>query len=156
MIFKRIYPITLISILLFAGCAKKEFVVIDSDKKKEAYQIDVGTRSNDARAVIKTGKILKIFIRSYVSSQNILIGAHDVYFYVENPGFKAGISEPINGYRSGVVKENDKLPIYLSPNEIDRSDLKNDEVITKYLKEINEKTRQDIFLESEKIDGGKE
>ena len=139
--------------LLLTGCASK-YVIIDSDKKKEAYQLEVSTRSNDARAVINTGKVLKTWIKSYVSEDGYLVGAHDIYFYVESPGFKAGIQSPASGYKAGVIKENGKIPIYISPSETDRT-FKNDKIITEYLKEINQKKRGEIYQDAKAINQGK-
>lgn len=143
--------LTLAVILGLGGCSNK-YVVIDSDKKKEPYKIEVSTRSNDARAVINTGKVLKIWIKSYVSDEGYLMGAQDVYVYVEKPGFNAGIQSNASGYRAGVVKENGKIPIHISPNEIDRSDLKNDEVITQYLKEISQKRQGEVMRDAKLIE----
>ena len=125
---------------LFQGCASKDTVYPDPDadikkyidnnnfqsgnyqtKKVMPYQvktgISVGTRSNDSKVVVNTGKVFKIYINSYKRGST-LISAHDIYTYVEKPGFIVGQNVP-EAATDSVTTPIGKLPFRINGGELD-------------------------------------
>jgi len=62
----------------------------------------IGSRQNDARVVMNTGKVLKIWVSPYKQSST-LIASHDVYAIVEKPNFITGEMVPTGKKVSSVV-----------------------------------------------------
>lgn len=89
-------------------------------KKVMPYQQDVsmmvGSRSNDSKVVVNAGKVLKVFIAPY-KMNGTLIAGHDVYTYVEKPGFLVGESVPSRATDS-VTTPLSKLPFRVNKREL--------------------------------------
>jgi len=76
----------------------------------------VGSRSNDSKVVINTGKVLKIFISPY-KMKGTLIAGHDIYTYVEKPGFIVGENIPSRSTDS-VTTPISNLPFTINAREL--------------------------------------
>lgn len=97
-----------------------------STKKIMPYQnktsLMVESRSNEAKVIINAGKVLKILICPY-KHKSTLIAGHDIYTYVEKPGFIVGASVPTRS-TDGLLTSNGKLPFYVNHNELNINDQK--------------------------------
>lgn len=132
--------IVVVSIMLLQGCASKDTVFPDPDsdikeyieknkqysgngyrtKKVMPYQtttsITVGSRANDSKVVVNTGKVFKIYINSYKRGST-LIGGHDIYTYVEKPGFIVGQNVPERSI-AGVTTPIGNLPFRINGSQL--------------------------------------
>lgn len=120
-------------ILFLTGCASK-YATIDSNQE-EACQSEVSARSKDISAVADKRKVMRVWIKGYVSEDGYLIGPHHVYFYVEKPGFKAGTQNPAH---ARVTQKNGKAPICILRSKMDITP-ENEKETKEYWKEINQK-----------------
>ncbi|MHC3995768.1 hypothetical protein ACXWTF_13160 [Thiomicrolovo sp. ZZH C-3] len=125
--------------VLFSGCAKKSELTPEDQEVRRAvhsqnrgggeveqvelapYRLNikplVGSRSNDAKVIVDTGRVLKVYIASYKQNAT-LIAAHDIYTFVTRPDFIVGESVPTRG-TDAVVTPARKLPYMLTPDELD-------------------------------------
>lgn len=130
-----------IGIFLLSGCSAKNTVFPDPDadikaaieknkfssgtnsydtKKIMPYQqkvsLMVGSRANDSKVVVNAGKVLKVFIASY-KQKGTLIAGHDIYTYVEKPGFVVGENIPSRSTDS-ITTPLSKLPFDINRREL--------------------------------------
>lgn len=177
-----IYSFIVVAISFFSGCTAKQQSSNSSLSKKDvqndstSVQNDsvpykfrlkpiIGSRNSDSRTVVDMGVVMKIWITPYKDKNNNLIASHDIYTWVRKPDFIVGENLPSgtfmqnnNDYDTGgMINIEDKLPFMLSPSEIDRSDIENDEIIQKYANKIyklqvSEKNAQEQLKKSEDFD----
>lgn len=103
-------------------------------KKVMPYQnkilIEAGSRSNESKVVVNAGKVLKIYIAAYKMGGTMIAG-HDVYTYVEKPGFIVGQTTPARA-TDGVITPSSKLPFKINKEELninaDEKELSNSDV----------------------------
>lgn len=136
-----LHTLTIGSLILFVGCTTKvkEYPHPDADLKKKIeknsinnykgnvsskkiipYQqkvsLLVGSRSNDSKVIISAGKVLRIYIASY-KLNTTLIASHDIYTYVEKPGFVVGENLPERS-TNGITTPLSKLPYKINAGEL--------------------------------------
>lgn len=132
----------------FFGCASKQgdevVVVINSQEKAIRYKPIIGSRNQDSRMGVDLGVVLKGWIAPYKTKTQILVSAHDVYFWVEKPDFIAGTAVPKASRGVGAITPLNKLPFSIAPKDIDRSDIDNDEVIIDFLNNAQNSTNKKV------------
>ena len=132
------------SILLFTGCGSKiiyETAVVDQRAYQSRFKPIIGSRNNTARTIIDFGVVATIWVAPYKDQYGTLIAGHDIYVWLERPDFIPGSSVPtVNGSNRGIPTQLGKLPFSISPEEIDRADLSDDENIGKFINESYKNT----------------
>lgn len=97
---------------------------------QQRVSLMVESRSNESKVVVNAGKVLKIFIAPY-KRRGTLIAGHDIYTYVEKPGFVVGNSVPPRS-TDGLITPNGSLPFYVDRSKLnidaDRAEMTNREV----------------------------
>ena len=143
---KRILAVAIAAsaVVAITGCSgkkdpqpvQKRIVEVHQPKPYEfRLKPQIGSRNDDARTVVDMGEVLKITLNSYKNRQGNLIASHDVYAWARKPDFIVG--EELPSRRSGgTISPSGKLPYMLSGGELDRGDLKNDEVIRDYVNQV--------------------
>jgi len=120
---KKIYSkigLFVLSVIFINGCANKTGPTLhgsvdealatykkqDENWNIKPYQMKIkpiiGSRQNDARVIVDTGKVLKIWVAPYKQVRT-LIAAHDVYTMVEKPSFIVGEMVPSGHKNDGLV-----------------------------------------------------
>lgn len=132
-------------VLVLAGCSTREIIVVDQQKYVSRYRPLIGSQNNDARTIIDYGVVLKIWIAPYKDKYGSLISSHDNYVWADRPDFVPGSAVPQIKSDSGITTPNSKLPFSVSPKEIDRGDLKSDEVINEFINQSYKNTKSSIL-----------
>jgi len=147
--------------LLLAGCVSKEEVVthhVIEVETPKPYQFElkpnIGSRNDDSRTVVDMGVVMKIWVKNYKNRQGNLIASHDLYAWARKPDFLVGEDLPPRRNTS-LVTPVQKLPFMLTGEEIDRSDIQNDEVIKEYVNKVYENER-DPELAQKRLDASRE
>jgi len=115
---------------------KNRFSGVDKFNTKQVlpYQqkvsLMVESRSNESKVVINAGKVLKVFIAPY-KMRGTLIAGHDIYTYVQKPGFIVGNTIPPRS-TDGLITSNGSLPFYVNKAKLnidaDRQEMSNIDV----------------------------
>jgi len=92
--------------------------------------LETGSRANDSKVIINAGKVLKVYIAAYKIGGTLIAG-HDIYTYVEKPGFIVGQTTPARATDS-VITPSSKLPFKINKRELnieaDERELSNSDV----------------------------
>lgn len=132
--------------LFVLGCSNKELkIVLNQQVSSPKYRPIIGSGNNDARTIIDYGVVLKIWVSPYKDMDGTLIAAHYEYVWVDRPDFVPGSAVPQVSSGGGVITPTGRLPFSISPNEIDRSDIKSDEVINKFNIQDSQNTNRRIM-----------
>lgn len=147
----RYVLLTIFIAIFFAGCSQKtptcniigtEYAsqpgadnppITNQDTKPYRFGFTpiIGSRNDDARQSIDFGIAAKMYVVSYKDRRGAVVTGHDKLFWVKQPDFVVGISEPtISSYR-GISGPNGNLPFSIRPQEIDVTAAPTDETIKK-------------------------
>ncbi|PAF53830.1 hypothetical protein BKH42_03620 [Helicobacter sp. 13S00482-2] len=138
---------------LLTGCSQKEIrITLDQQVYSPRYKPIIGSGNNDARTIIDYGVVLKIWVTPYKDTEGTLIAAHYEYVWVDRPDFVPGSAVPQISGGGGVITPTGKLPFSISPNEIDRSDIKSDQVINRFNIQSSKNTNSRILQRAKKED----
>lgn len=107
------------------------------------YKPIIGTRNNDAKMIVDTGVVLKVYIATYKDSKRTLVAAHDRYAWAKEPGFVVGSDRPDVRKRTGMLTPASKAPFVFGGGEIDSTSIENNTKITNYLSAIAESEKRD-------------
>lgn len=155
------YPLLCIySSFFFFGCASKdekiqEIIVIDREGPQTRYRPNVSTRNSDARIITDAGVMLKIWIAPYTTRAGFLVAGHDVYYQARKPEFITGRSVPRRTRGVGATTPTTKIPFSIAPTEIDRSNLDNDNVILKYMDNVQNLKKTEVIKRNAKAPSNK-
>lgn len=128
-----------VALVLLTGCVGKESIPnpdrdleekINENKFGQAevhkevvapYQLKitpiVGSRANDAKVVVDTGKVLKIWVAPY--KQGLTLNAsHDVYTFVKAPEFVLGEVVPRRKKSPSLLTPSSRLPFMISDDQL--------------------------------------
>lgn len=142
----RYLSILLLGIIGLAGCSQKEVkIILDQQVSSPKYRPIIGSGNNDARTIIDYGVVLKIWVSPYKDVDGTLIAAHYEYVWVDRPDFVPGSAVPQVSSGGGVITPTGYLPFSISPDEIDRSDIKSDRVINKFNIQDSQNTNKRIL-----------
>lgn len=140
-------------IAFFTGCSHKviyETAIIDQQMYQSKFKPLIGSRNNTSRTIIDFGVVATIWVAPYKDQYGTLIAGHDIYVWLERPDFIAGSSVPtINGNNKGIPTQMGRLPFSISPSEIDRSDLSNDENIQEFVNQSYKNTDKSVMQKLE-------
>ena len=141
-----------LTLLITTGCASKnpqnisfsdltkETKSNNMTKKIEPYKLKVtplvGSRTNDAKVVMDTGVVLKIYVAPYKVSTTLIAG-HDMYTYVTKPGFIVGSDLP-KSFNKGSISPAQKLPFVFDASNIDATDEITNNEIKEYINKQHE------------------
>lgn len=151
--------------LIFAGCATKQpscsipggsceparsHVKEDIDQGDDNLKIPafpyspmIGTRNNDAKTVVYTGVVLKVYLATYKDSKKTLVAAHDRYVWAKEPDFIIGAEKPDMRKRTGLMTPAGKVPFAFGGGEIDSTSIQNNEKIKQYVDAVTESDKRD-------------
>ena len=154
-----------VTALIFAGCAtkqpscatpggsceparsyaKEEIDQGDDNLKIPAfpYTAMIGTRNNDAKTVVYTGVVLKVYLATYKDSKKTLVAAHDRYVWAKEPDFIIGAEKPDMRKRTGMITPAGKVPFAFGGGEIDSTSIENNEKIKQYVDAVTESDKRD-------------
>lgn len=107
------------------------------------YKPIIGTRNNDAKTIVDTGVVLKIYIPTYKDSKKMLVAAHDRYVWAKEPGFVVGTERPDVRKRTGLMTSAGKVPFVFGEGEIDAASIDNNSKIKDYLNAVSEAEKRD-------------
>lgn len=145
---QKIIGACLLGLICFSACSsKKEIILLDKEAYVSKYKPIIGSRNNDVRTILDMGMAVKVWVAPYKDQYGVLVAGHDIYVWLERPDFIPGTSVPqIDGDNKGIPNQVGKIPFTLSPEEIDRSDLKNDATIQKYVNETYDSSSGSIMM----------
>lgn len=158
-----IFAGAILVILIFTGCSTKEQLSCsipggcerqqkysqpedgDDNLKIPAfpYRPIIGTRNNDAKTVVDTGVVLKIYVASYKDNKKMLVAAHDRYVWAKEPSFVIGTDRPDIRKRTGMMTPSGKVPFVFGEGEIDAASIDNNLKIRNYLNAVSEADKRD-------------
>ena len=159
---KFIY-VTLISLLLFSGCKVKKpgnyskldnaLGILKSSKtdytKTKPYYLRfkpiVGSRQNDSKVVVDMGKVLKIWVAPY-KVKGTMVASHDIYTWVQKPGFIVGESIPKKGRHTGLTNASGNLPFIFNEGDIDTSNGMTNKALKKYVNNVYKAQNDDTYV----------
>lgn len=98
----------------------------------------IGTRQNDAKVIIDTGRVLKIWVAPYKQART-LIAAHDVYSMVQKPEFIVGEMVPSGRKKEGLTTCNNDFPFTFKDRHLETVGSKDrfkDENINSYVNNV--------------------
>lgn len=95
----------------------------------------VGSRQNDSKVVVDMGKVLKIWVAPY-KSKGTMISSHDIYTWVQKPGFIVGEDIPNKNAHTGLTNAAGTLPFIFSEGDIDTSKGLTNNVLKKYVNNV--------------------
>lgn len=114
-----------------SGIGSNNFSVKKVMPYQQKVSLMVGSRSNDSKVIVNSGKVLKILINSYKRKDTTLISSHDIYTYVEKPGFIVGENVPQRATDS-VTTPLSNLPFKINAHELNvdtkETELSNEQV----------------------------
>lgn len=135
-----------LGLVFLVGCSHKELrIILDQQVSSPKYRPIIGSGNNDARTIIDYGVVLKIWVSPYKDMDGTLIAAHYEYVWVDRPDFVPGSAVPQVSSGGGVITPTGRLPFSISPSEIDRSNIKSDEVINKFNIQDSQNTNRRIM-----------
>lgn len=92
----------------------------------------IGSRHDDARAVMDMGVVLKIFVADYVDRYGSLVAAHDRYLVVKKPTFVVGVQEPKDmPIVRGLINSAGNIPFVFRDAELDKTPTATDDALKK-------------------------
>lgn len=155
----------LLIMVFFSGCASSkqpeakkiikntqmEIGVPMHDPYKYRLKPIIGSRNNDARTIVDNGVPLKIWISPYKTREGVLIASHDIYIWGKRPDFITGEELPVGFKKNRGLNYRDKVPFTLSPEEMDRADIKNDENIQTFIENLPTKESVKITKATPKL-----
>lgn len=144
---QKISILCILGLVLFAACSsKKEIIILDKENYTSKFTPIIGSRNNDVRTILDMGMAVKVWVAPYKDQFGTLVAGHDIYVWLERPDFIPGTAVPqIDGDNKGIPNQVGRIPFTLSPEEIDRSDLKNDKAIQDYVNETYKNTPSGIM-----------
>lgn len=107
------------------------------------YKPIIGTRNNDAKTIVDTGVVMKVYIATYKDSKKSLVAAHDRYIWAKEPGFIVGTERPDVRKRTGMMTANGSVPFVFGEGEIDGSSIENNTKIRTYLNNVAESEKRE-------------
>jgi hypothetical protein len=107
------------------------------------YKPMIGTRNNDAKTVVYTGVVLKVYLATYKDTKKTLVGAHDRYVWAKEPDFIVGTEKPDIRKRTGMMTPAGKVPFVFGGGEIDTTSIQNNEKIKQYVDAVSESDKRD-------------
>ena len=117
--------------------------------KTNAYQTRIkpyiGTRQNDAKVIIDTGRVLKIWVAPYKQART-LIAAHDIYSMVQKPQFIVGEMVPSGRKKEGLTTCSNDFPFTFKDRHLETvspKDRYKDENINRYVNNVY-KAKKDL------------
>lgn len=164
---KKILFLTLIAIgVVTTGCASKQVGCstsngecnqgpreqqhVDNDKGDDNLKIPafpykpiIGTRNDDAKTVVDTGVVLKVYISTYKDTKKTLVASHDRYVWAKEPGFIVGTERPDIRKRTGLMTPAGKVPFAFGAGEIDSASIQDNTGIKEYINAVSESTKRE-------------
>lgn len=152
-----------VSSLFIIGCAGKQEQTppqnsSQGEPKQAYYEASkfrlkpiIGSRNDDARTVVDMGTLLKIWVAPYKGRNGVLTASHDAYAWAKMPDFIVGEEVPTTPSvenSSGMVFNN-RLPASLSAEEVDRTNIQNDENIQTFVNGLDQFVKKEKAKEEE-------
>ena len=107
------------------------------------YKQIIGTRNDDAKTVVDTGVVLKVYIPTYKDTKKTLVASHDRYVWAKEPGFIVGTERPDIRKRTGMMTPAGKVPFAFGAGEIDSASIQDNTRIKEYISAVAESTKRE-------------
>lgn len=108
-----------------------------------SYKAIIGTRNDDAKTVVDTGVVLKVYISTYKDTKKTLVASHDRYVWAKEPGFIVGTERPDIRKRTGLMTSAGKVPFAFGAGEIDSASIQDNTRIKEYINAVSESTKRE-------------
>ncbi|CAA6816267.1 MAG: Unknown protein [uncultured Campylobacterales bacterium] len=118
---------------------QRNFLVESGRSSLTPYQMKikpiVGSRQDDSKVVVDMGKVLKIWVAPYKSGAT-MISSHDLYTWVQKPGFIPGESIDTVKKADGMMAASKRLPFVFNENEVAKEGDLNSKEVKDYVNSV--------------------
>jgi hypothetical protein len=111
----------------------------------------IGSRNRASRIILDNGVVLKIWMPSYITPDNVLHGASEIYVRVEEPQWVVGEPTPVRS--KSALSPSGSFPFAFRPDELDPlSSPADDENVAAYQRGVQESLRSQEFRDKKDED----